>query len=264
MARFLAATAAMTTSSCRPPSGGAPGPWSCCTVAGAAPGPLFLALGPCAVPAFTFQSWVQTPSPGAGVPGSGRSCVLEAAAECQAWLPCQAGAGFVFPANVWLLARVSPGAELGLSFWLPSAPPPPSCPCHGCHLLSPCRVPGTLPTCSRCVLVTALGAGDPLPPSPVHTLESTCPAAMLPWAALCPGHCYCHFRVTAQEWWAKQGGDLQERGQDPGKRSHCSQEVLEQWGPEGVQAALGGGVAVMLPGGSPTTSFPGSEPHAAL
>lgn len=171
---------------------------------------------------------------------------------------------FRFPCQCLAARKGLPRRGARPLFLAPQCPSPPSCPCHGCHLLSPCRVPGTLPTCSRCVLVTALGAGDPLPPSPVHTLESTCPAAMLPWAALCPGHCYCHFRVTAQEWWAKQGGDLQERGQDPGKRSHCSQEVLEQWGPEGVQAALGGGVAVMLPGGSPTTSFPGSEPHAAL
>lgn len=165
------------------------------------------------------QCWPVPPRAGCRPHPPGLACPTPAAPvfpklmpNARPGFPVRQGTGFIFPASVWLLARVSPGAELGLSFWLPSAPPPPSRPCHGCHLLSPCCVPGTLPTCSRRVLVTALGAGDPLPPSPVQTLESTCPAAMLPRAALCPGHCYCHFRVTTPRMVGEAGrGPARER-----------------------------------------------------
>lgn len=187
--------------------------------------------------------------PGPACPAPAAPAFSKLMPDARPGFPVRQGAGFVFPASVWLLARVSPGMELGLSFWLPSAPPPPSRPCHGCHLLSPCHVPGTLPTCSRRVLVTALGAGDPLPPSPVQTLESTCPVAMLPRAALCLGHCYCHFRVTVPRVAGEAGrGPARER---PGSWKEVS---LLPRGPRTVGAGGSPGVA-----GRGVAGCPGGE-----
>lgn len=187
--------------------------------------------------------------PGAGVPGSGCSCVLEADAGCQAWLPCQAGGRFRFPCQCLAARKGLPRHGARPLFLAPQSPPPPSRPCHGCHLLSPCHVPGTLPTCSRRVLVTALGAGDPLPPSPVQTLESTCPVAMLPRAALCLGHCYCHFRVTVPRVAGKAGrGPARQR---PGSWKEVS---LLPRGPRTVGAGGSPGVA-----GRGAAGCPGGE-----